>query len=353
MDGRIPRALAVLAACMAVTLATAGLGAGQIALAAGPATVGLGKAAPFAVLAGTPDITNTGATSITGNLGIHPAAAVSGFPPGTVSGTIHLADTVAQEAKADLVTAYDDAFGRPTSATHAILGGLTLVGGVYTAGGATLDITGTLTLDGANDPNAVWIFKATSDLVTASSSAVLLINGAQACHVFWQVTSSATLGASSTFVGTILALTSITLLDRVTLDGRALARNGTVTLIHDTIAPTPCAGPPPTPSPTPTPRATPTPTPTPRATPRATPRPTATATAAPGPVSTATPTVAPAAPAATPTATPERGLPRTDTLPPTDTPGTGPGPAAVLALAFLLGLLSFVSVRAAARTRRR
>jgi hypothetical protein len=105
----------------------------------------------------------------------------------------------------------------------------------------TLDLTGTLTLDGQNDPNSVWIFQATSDLVTASLSNVTFVNGGQPCNVFWQVTSSATLGSGSTFVGTIMALTSITMNDGVTLEGRALARNGDVTLINDTITRSRCA----------------------------------------------------------------------------------------------------------------
>jgi hypothetical protein len=206
-----------------------------MAYAAGPSPVGLGTAAPFTVLAGTPAVTNSGATTITGNLGISPAGAVSGFPPGTVNGTIHKADAVALKAKNDLTTAYTDAAGRPVTATHGALGGLTLVAGVYNAGGVVLDLTGTLTLDGQNDPNSVWVFQATSALVTASSSAVTLINGASPCNVFWQITSSATLGSGSTFVGTIMALASITMADSVTVNGRALARNGNVTLINDTI----------------------------------------------------------------------------------------------------------------------
>ena len=130
------------------------------------------------------------------------------------------------------------------------LGGQTLVGGVYNAGGVTLGLTGTLTLDGQNDPSSVWIFQATSDLVTASSSTVAFVNGAQPCNVFWQVTSSATLGSGSTFVGTILALTSITMADGVSMNGRALARNGEVTLINDSITVSTCAAPSPTGSPT-------------------------------------------------------------------------------------------------------
>jgi hypothetical protein len=216
------------------------LGAAQAAAATGPATVGLGTAAPFAVLAGTPKVASTGATVINGNLGISPAAAVTGFPPGIVHGTVHKADAIALQAQKDLATAYTNAAGRPVTATHGTLGGLTLAPGVYTAGGVVLGLTGTLTLDGHNDPNAVWIFKATSALVTASSSRVRLINGASSCNVFWQVTSSATLGSGSTFVGTIMALTSITVNSGVTIHGRALARNGKVTLIHDTITSTSC-----------------------------------------------------------------------------------------------------------------
>jgi len=214
--------------------------AAQTVAATGPATVGLGTAAPFAVLAGTPKVASTGATVINGNLGISPAAAVTGFPPGIVHGTIHKTDAVALQAQSDLTTAYTDSAGRPVTATHGTLGGLILAPGVYNAGGVVLGLTGTLTLDGHNNPNAVWIFKATSSLVTASSSRVKLINGASSCNVFWQVTSSATLGSGSTFVGTIMALTSITMASGVTLHGRALARNGQVTLINDRITSSTC-----------------------------------------------------------------------------------------------------------------
>lgn len=224
-----------LTASIAITLTVGILAVAPLAYAAGPSPVGLGTAAPFAVLAGTPAVTNTGATKITGNLGISPASAVTGFPPGTVSGAIHKADAVALQAQTDLTTAYTDAAGRPVTATHGTLGGLTLVGGVYNAGGVVLDLTGTLTLDGQNDPNSVWVFQATSSLTTASSSMVNLINGASPCNVFWQITSSAALGSGSTFVGTIMALTSITMADGVTVNGRALARNGEVTLANDTI----------------------------------------------------------------------------------------------------------------------
>jgi type VI secretion system secreted protein VgrG len=217
--------------------------AAETAFGAGPAPIGLGTAAPFAVLAGTPAVTNSGPTAITGDVGISPGAAVTGFPPGTVTGTIHTADAVALQAKTDLTAAYTVAAGLPVTATHGTLAGLTLPGGVYNAGGVTLDLTGTVTLDGQNDPSSVWVFQATSDLITSSSSTVALINGASPCNVFWQVTSSATLGSGSTFVGTIMALTSITMADGVTVTGRALARNGDVTLINDVINASTCAAP--------------------------------------------------------------------------------------------------------------
>jgi len=199
MKTRFHGARLLLPAGIAVTLAIGLLSAGRTS-AGGLMPVGLGLADPFAVLAGTPSIENTGLTVVTGDLGIDPAATVNGFggpPNGTVVGVIHADDTVAEAAKAALVTAYDDAAGRPVTDTDATIGGRVLVSGVYNAGGATLDLTGTVTLDGQNDPTSVWIFQATSDLVTASSSVVALINGAQACNVFWQVGSSATFGTTT------------------------------------------------------------------------------------------------------------------------------------------------------------
>ena len=266
-DRRAQGARSFGTAGIAIALALGMLAVGQSARAAGPPPVGLGAAEPFAVLAGTPAITNTGPTIITGDVGIWPAAAVTGFPPGVVNGSIHEADAVALQAQSDLTIAYLDAAGRTPATTipGGTLGGLTLVGGVYSAGGSTLDLTGTLTLDAENDPSSTWIFQATSDLITASSSNVTFINGGQPCNVFWQVTSSATLGSDSTFAGTILALTSITMNDGVTLDGRALARNGAVTLINDTITRSTCAAAAPTATPAPeaTPATAASPTPVP------------------------------------------------------------------------------------------
>jgi LPXTG-motif cell wall-anchored protein len=279
--------------------------AGRTASAA-TTTVGLGTAAGFSILAGTPSITNTGATTIDRDVGIHPAASVTGFPPGIIGGTTHAGDAVALQAKSDLVIAYDNAAGRTGSVVAGgTLGGLTLVDGVYNAGGVTLNLTGTLTLDGQNDPSSVWIFQATSDLITASSSVVSLINGASPCNVFWQVTSSANLGSTSTIVGTIMAMTSITLQSGVTVQGRALARNGNVTLINDTFITASCAAQtvfvPPTQPPF---------TVAPSATPIVAPTATPIGSAAP----TATPTAAAAAPTATPApVAPVQVLPSTST----------------------------------------
>ncbi len=225
--------LAAVASLLALALLA------STALAAQP-PVGLGTADSYAVLAGQ-TVTNTGPSTINGDLGVTPGAAITGFPPGTVNGTIHAADAVALQAQSDLTTAYNDAAGRtPPAAVPADLGGLTLTGGVYKSASA-LQLTGALTLDAQGDPNTVFIFQAASTLITASASHVNLINGAQPCNVFWQVGSSATLGTSSVFVGNILALTSVSMNNAVTVQGRALARNGSVTMINDTLTAGRCA----------------------------------------------------------------------------------------------------------------
>lgn len=228
-----------------VALAVALAVVGTQSAAAQQAPVGLGTAGSFAVLAGT-TVTNTGPSTISGDLGVSPGAAVVGFPPGTVSnGVIHAADAVALQAQADVVTAYNDAAGRATTAAvTADLAGQTLVPGVYT--GAALSLTGALTLDAQGDPSAVFVFQATSTLITGSSSVVNLINGASACNVFWQVASSTTLGTNSVFVGTVLALTSIAAGTGATVQGRLLARNGEVTLDNNVITASGCTSAPPT-----------------------------------------------------------------------------------------------------------
>jgi hypothetical protein len=202
----------------------------------------LGTAESFAVLGGSA-ITNTGSSVISGDVGVAPSCAVTGFPPGTVvNGTIHRCDAVAAQAQADLTTAYNDAAGRiPTEQVATELGGQTLTTGVYDSASGTFGITGALTLDAQGNPDAVFIFQTDSTLITASASRVVLINGAQACNVFWQIGSSATLGTNSRFAGNILALTSITAKTGATVDGRLLARNGAVTLDTNTITTSECA----------------------------------------------------------------------------------------------------------------
>jgi hypothetical protein len=209
------------------------------ALAAQP-PVNLATAGSFAVLGGSA-VTNTGPSTLNGNLGVSPGTALTGFPPGTVNGSTYAADAVAQQAQSDLTTAYNDAAGRiPPVAVTGDLGGQTLTPGVYNSA-SSLGLTGQLTLNAQGDPNAVFIFQAGSTLTTASASDVALINGAQACNVFWQTGSSATLGTASVFTGSILAYTSISVNSDVTVAGSLLARNGAVTLIDDTITPSVCA----------------------------------------------------------------------------------------------------------------
>jgi hypothetical protein len=212
--------------------------AASLAYAAGPTSVGLGTASTFAILAGS-GITNTGASVITGNIGSFATTSITGFPPGLLSaGSInHAGDSVTQGAKTDLVTAFNDAAGQnPVTTVATELGGTTKNAGIYDSSDGTFGITGTVTLDAQNDPSAVFIFKTASTLITAGESHVVLTRGAQACHVFWKVGSSATLGTNSTFQGTILALTSATLTTGATVNGRVLARNGAVTLDTNTIS---------------------------------------------------------------------------------------------------------------------
>ena len=208
---------------------------------AAPATVNLNSATSYAILAGT-TITNTGSSVIAGDIGLSPGTALTGFPPGTQSsGSQHITDASAATAQTDLTAAYVDASTRtPATAIPADLGGQTLTAGIYAAP-SSLGVTGTLTLNGAGDATSVFIIQAPSTLTTASASSVILENGAQACNVFWQVTSSATLGTNSTFVGTIIALSSITLTTGANVQGRVLARNGAVTLDGNQVTVPTCA----------------------------------------------------------------------------------------------------------------
>jgi hypothetical protein len=210
--------------------------------AAGPAPVSLGNAGSFAVLAGS-TVTNTGASVITGDLGVSPGTAVTGFPPGTVTGgAIHAGDAVAAAAQTGLATAYNNAAGQAPdqNLTGQDLGGQTLTAGVYNFD-SSAGLTGTLTLNGQGNPGAEFIFQIGSTLTTASASNVVFANGARACNVFWQVGSSATLGTATSFAGNILALTSITATTGVQVNGRLLAQNGAVTLDTNAVHKPRCA----------------------------------------------------------------------------------------------------------------
>jgi hypothetical protein len=229
--------LLTFAAVLALTLG------GSAGAAATP--VLLGAADSFSVLAGA-GVTNTGPTTLGGDIGTFPTTSITGTATLTVLGVNHGGDAVTQQAKTDLLTASTTAAGQgPASPIVANLGGQTLVPGVYNSA-SSIGLTGTVTLDGAGDQNAVFVFQAGSTLTTASTSQVNLINGARACNVFWQVGSSATLGTGSTFRGSILASDSITVTTGVTIVGRVLASSGAVTLDTDTISAPSCGTPTPT-----------------------------------------------------------------------------------------------------------
>ncbi len=203
------------------------------------ATVGLGSAASFSVLGGS-TVTNTGPTTMFGDLGLSPGSSVTGAPH--VLGQTHVDDAVAIEAKNALVTAYNDAASRPSNGSAGTdLAGQVFLPGVRTASSSLLLSSGTVTLDAQGDPNAVFIFQIGSTLITGSNTSVLLVNGAQACNVFWQVGSSATLGTGTSFVGTVMASASITANTAATIHGRLLAQTGAVTLDTNTITTSNCA----------------------------------------------------------------------------------------------------------------
>jgi type VI secretion system secreted protein VgrG len=196
----------------------------------------LGSAASFAAL-GTSTVTSTGGTILTGDLGVYPGTTTTGFGAGSVIGTIYDGVPVAQQAEADAQTAYaalyNEVPGLPTL-TGTDLGGLILSPGVYNFT-SSAQLTGTLTLNALDDPNALFVFQIGSTLTTAVDAAVVLENEAQAGNVYWQVGSSATIGVGTTMAGSILAFSSITLNNGASLDGNALALNGAVTLDDNSI----------------------------------------------------------------------------------------------------------------------
>jgi Ice-binding-like len=231
------------------------LGLLSIPIASAATAPNLGAAASYSVLGGQ-SVTNTGATTMPGDLGVSPGngtpiTSVTGFPPGMVGppGMKHVVDAAAAQAQSDLTTAYTTTAGLPATATVGPdISNQTFTAGVYNASSA-LQYSGTVTLNAEDDPTAVFIFQVGSGLTVEGSSSVRLENDAQACNVFWQVGSSASLGATATttsFTGTIMALSSITMTDGVSVEGQALARNGDVTLGGDTFTQPGCDLTPPT-----------------------------------------------------------------------------------------------------------
>jgi Ice-binding-like len=327
MSHRVTAALGALALALALLLVAVGFAANAIAATA----PGLGAAASYAVLGGQ-TVTNTGPTTINGDLGVSPGTAVTNFPPGIVTGgTIHSADANALDAQGAVTTAYNALAAQPCTAdlTGQDLGGLTLTEGVYCFS-SSAQLTGLLTLNAQGSASAVFVFKTVSTLTTARNSSVLVTNGGVDCNVFWQVGSSATIGTGTVFVGNILALTSISLTTGASVSGRVLARNGSVTLDTNHVGFEACAvaTATPTAAPTPIPTATPSPTPVGQ-TPSPTPSPTPVGqTPSPTPVGqTPTPAPTPTPVGQTPSPTP---VAQTPSPTPSPTPvGQTPSPTPV------------------------
>jgi hypothetical protein len=226
---------------LAVTLSLTG----GVAQATKPVEGGaiLGTAENFAVLAGQ-TVTNTGATRITGNMGVSPGTAIKGFPPGILTGETHAADEVALLAQNDVSTAWTTLAGQAcnTDLTGQDLGGLTLTEGVYCFS-SSAQLTGPLILDAQGNPDAAWVFQVATGLNTASNASVTVINSGSACNTYWQVGSSATIGANNIFAGNIVALTSVSIGVDTDLSGRALAHIGSVTMDTNDISLPSCATP--------------------------------------------------------------------------------------------------------------
>jgi hypothetical protein len=200
-------------------------------------SIALAGTSGLAVLAGSA-ITSTGATNITGNLALSPGSSVGGFPPGILNGEQHINDVVSNQAKLDLTAAYNDAAGRTSTDIVTLsgnIGGLTLTPGLYKSTSSLSVSSGDLTFDAKGDANAVFIIQIATTLTTTSGRKVILAGGALASNIFWQVGSSATFGTTSVFKGTVMAMQSITFNTGATLDGRALARTGAVTMAGNTI----------------------------------------------------------------------------------------------------------------------
>jgi hypothetical protein len=201
------------------------------------ATISLGNSSGLAILAGS-SITNTGATNITGDIGLSPGTSIGGFPPGILTGVQHINDEISTQAKLDLTEAYNNAAGRTSTDIVTLsgnMGGLTLTPGLYKSTSSLAISSGDLTFDAKGDANAVFIIQIASTLTTTSGRKVFLSGGALASNIFWQVGSSATFGTTSVMKGTVMAMQSITFNTGATLEGKALARTGGITMAGNTI----------------------------------------------------------------------------------------------------------------------
>lgn len=199
--------------------------------------ISLSGSTNLAILAGSA-ISNSGATIVTGDIGLSPGSSVGGFPPGILNGTLHINNAIANQAKLDLTAAYNDAAGRTATDIVTLsgnIGGLTLTPGLYKSTSSLAISSGDLTLDAKGNPNAVFIIQIASSLTTTSGRKVILSGGASSANIFWQVGSSATFGTTSSFVGTVLTMQSITFNTGAKLYGRALARTGAVIMAGNTI----------------------------------------------------------------------------------------------------------------------
>jgi len=200
-------------------------------------SIELAGASNLAILAGS-SITNTGETSVTGNIALSPGSSIGGFPPGVLVGTIHINDAIATQAKLDLTTAYNDAAGRSSTDIVTLsgnIGGLTLTPGLYKSTSSLEISSGDLTFDAKENANAVFIIQVASSFTVTSGRQVFLKGGAKSDNIFWQIGSSATFGTTSVFKGTIMAMQSITFSTGASLEGKALARTGAVVMAANTI----------------------------------------------------------------------------------------------------------------------
>lgn len=199
--------------------------------------VSLGNSSGLVILAGA-SITSTGATNITGDIGLSPGSSIGGFPPGILNGIQHINDATSDQAKLDLTAAYNDAAGRTSTDIVTLsgnIGGLTLTPGLYKSTSSLAISSGDLTFDAKGNANAIFIIQIATTLTTTSGRKVILSGGALASNIFWQVGSSATFGTRSVFKGTVMAMQSITLNTGATLEGRALARTGAITMAGNTV----------------------------------------------------------------------------------------------------------------------